>query len=234
MTVLERDVRAFARSTRHDARAAWWGRWPDAGLPPVHPAVSIATSEDDLDDIGRLRYELYIARDGKAYRNVDHAHRIFREPVDTVSLNYPARMGDELLAAVRLVRADDALVDPHLRLLVEAYQPTCTESTVVCSRFAVRPEHRARALIKPLFIEVYRIGLLSGAQHCIVGTRDDLTAIFERFGFRRTDTEVNDPVASHIHVLDLDSHDLNHMRSVKSPLLPFAEAMIGTVTEEIT
>jgi hypothetical protein len=233
MTHLERDIRAFARSKRHDASASWLGRWPDAGLPPLHPAVSVASHDSDLLGIGRLRYELYIARDGKAYRNADHIELTFLEPIDVVSLNFQARVDDKLLAAVRLVRADDALLDPHLRLLVEAYQPECLESTVVCSRFAVRPEHRARALIKPLFIEVYRIGLLSGARHCILGTRDDLTAIFERFGFRRTDAELRDPVASHIHVLDLDLDDADHMRSVNSPLLPFAKTANNTVIEEI-
>lgn len=72
MIGLARDMKILAQSTRHDESAGWLGRWPEAGLSSLHPAISIAADAKDLNEVGRLRYELYIARDGKAYRNVDH------------------------------------------------------------------------------------------------------------------------------------------------------------------
>ena len=91
-------------------------------------------------------------------------------------------------------------------------------------------------MIKPLFQEIYRVGMLAGATDCIVGTRADLIGVFERFGFRRTCSQVVDPIANDIHVLNLDSHDLAHMREVDSPLTQIAEKLIAQnrLTSKVT
>ena len=201
------------------------GRWP-SGIESQHPTVNIARKEADLNDIGRLRYELYIERDGKRYSSVEYAARQFLEPIDRVSLNFQARHMGRLLAAVRLVRAEDAILDPHLGLLVEAYRPCDIARTVVNSRLAVLPEHRARAVIIPMFQEVYRCGLLAGAKECLLGTRDELVSIFERFGFVRTETVVVDPVAKHMNVLCLQLDNVEYLTRINSPLAPIARFML--------
>lgn len=218
-------ARLFAQYSQHDAEAKWLGRWP-ADIKTQHPAIDIARQEADLNDIGRLRYELYIERDGKRYASVERGARKFLEPIDRVSLNFHARHSGRLMSTVRLVRAEDAILDPHLGLLVEAYRPRDITRTVVNSRLAVLPEHRARALIIPLFKEVYRCGLLVGAKECLIGTRDELVPIFERFGFARTDTVVVDPVAKHMNVLCLQVDDIDHLTRINSPLLLVARSVL--------
>lgn len=218
-----RSEKILERSARHDPNDEWLGRWPAAATAPVSEHISIARSAPELDDIAQLRYALYIERDGKRYAAVDHAARKFIEPIDQVSLNFQARIDGRLLSSVRGTRAEDALHDEHLRLLLEEYPPGCIAGTVVCSRFATREEHRARSLIKPMFQAVFSAGLNAGARNCILGTRIELIGMFERFGFKRTNRYVRDPVASDIHVLHFDMRDIAYMRSIDSPLVEQAK-----------
>jgi predicted GNAT family N-acyltransferase len=199
-----RDSGALAPSRKRDWPRADSSLWPTDALISRDPRVTLLREGDDLSALGRLRYELYIERDLKQYKCADHRNRTLIEPIDALSLNFAASIDGELLAAVRLVRARHALLDPHLRLLVEARQPEDIDQTMVCSRLSVRSEYRARTLIKPMFREAYRIGLSVGARHFLLGTRASLIGVFQRFGFCPTGAMVSDTVANSIHVLDLN------------------------------
>lgn len=195
-------------------------RWPIATLPPPGGSVSVARSRNELEDIGRLRYDLYIARDGKAYAHADHARRCFLDAVDDVSLNFQARRGGRLVAAVRLTRAEDAFRDLQLAQLVKAAGLRRLSGVVLNSRFVVDPSPGSRRLIIPLLQQVYRAGLIAGARLCYLATRPQLASIFERFGFRVTGATFDDQVAGGMHVLRLDLLDAEHLVSSGSPLLP--------------
>ncbi|MGV7212206.1 N-acyl amino acid synthase FeeM domain-containing protein [Bradyrhizobium sp. UFLA05-112] len=208
-----------------DEREELARRWPKQALPRAGQ-VSVAKSAAELEAIGRLRYDLYVERDQKAYAHADHVRRCLLEPVDDVSLNFQVKQDDRLLAAVRVTWAPDALLDLHLRPLVEGARIACLSTAVVNSRFVVRPELRARAVIVPLFCEVYRTGMLAGATCCVIGTRSDLVGIFERFGFRETGFHIRDPIAGRIHNLNLNPYDLAHLKKVASPLLTYAEKLV--------
>jgi predicted GNAT family N-acyltransferase len=218
------------QSPCRDAPAQWLGRWPHDILADPDGCISIARTEQELREIGALRYELFIERDGKRYSNADHVSRTFLEPIDSVSLNFQARVDGRLLASVRGVRAADAVNDTHLRLLLDAVELEQIETSVICSRLVVRSEHRARSLIGPMFSHVYRTGMRAGARHCILGTRIDLVGVFERFGFRRVGAQIVDPVASDIHLLSIDMHDLAHLHRINSPLFQLAETLLGAPT----
>jgi hypothetical protein len=66
-------------------------------------------------------------RDGKAYAHADRARRCFLEPIDEVSLNFQARKGDRVLAAVRLTHAKDALGDPQMARLLKGFELEAAE-----------------------------------------------------------------------------------------------------------
>ena len=83
------------------------------------PAESRYLSDDlgTLRAIGRLRYDLFIERDGKKYEHADHRNRLFLEPVDFVSLNFSTGTKDSRVLSVRLTHAHDTRDDNHLTLI---------------------------------------------------------------------------------------------------------------------
>ncbi|MBI5129070.1 MAG: hypothetical protein HZA66_06485 [Rhodopseudomonas palustris] len=229
------------RDSRLDSRLdSWLDSWGDADLASVWPSaamtsgdarIGIARTRADLISVGRLRYERYVAREGKQYGCTDHVGKTFIEPLDRLSLNFFATVNGRVAGAVRLVRASDAPADRHLALLVEAARPADPATTVVNSRFAVRPEMAARALIVPMFQQVYRSGLLAGARQCLLATRTELIPLFGKFGFVPLGRTLNDPVAGHLEILALDAFDFAHLASVASPYLPIARSLLGRLVD---
>ena len=186
------------------AKFSWRGRWSAKALPPSLSAVGIARTEAELEAIGRLRYEFDLACGGKAYAHADHVRRRLVEPVDDVSLNFQAVGNGRVLAATRVTWAEDALTDSHQRRVVQSALPDCLSTTLVMSRFAVRPNHCAGATILEMLREIYRTGLASGARSCLVAPSCDLVDMLEQFGFCRIGLQIADPFADQIHILNMD------------------------------
>jgi predicted GNAT family N-acyltransferase len=187
---------------------------------PRQPGIGIVKTADDLEEVARLRYELYIQRDQKPYA-AEHDLRLFCDDADPSSLIFYARSGGELGASVRLTRAADAFRDVQLTRLVDAANLSATEvdTTVINSRFVMKPNWRMRALAYPLFQEVYVTGLLAGAQRALLTTRPNLVGIFERFGFRTMGPEIEDEIAGRLVLMELWPHDVPHLKAIRSVLL---------------
>jgi predicted GNAT family N-acyltransferase len=162
-----------------------------------------------LAQIGRLRYELFIERDGKPYRGADKEQRLFLEPVDKCSLNFFGTIGNDCVIAVRSTKVEDAKCDERLSRVVEksALATDRIATTVVYSRFVVRERIRARLLIPATFRLAYQTALSSGMSHAILAARPSLIPIFERFGFVAEATAFLDEIAGPMVIMTLDLLD---------------------------
>jgi hypothetical protein len=196
--------------------------WPETIFRNVRNDIRIAATADEILDIGKLRYSLYVDRDRKLYEHADHRQLTLIEPVDTKSLNFYAGNRSGLRAAVRVSRAAHALNDPLLAPLMTGVKAKNIGQTVVCSRFVVEPSLSARKTIVPLFQEIYRAGLRAGATKCLLSTRTGLVNIFGRFGFKETGTAFVDAVAGQLNVCELDMHDYEFLIAISSPLIDVA------------
>jgi hypothetical protein len=87
---LHGSLSSMLRGDAEAQAAAWRERWPPSALPEEREAMPVAQSQEELEAIGHLRYELYIARDGKAYAHADHARRCFLEPRTQSTRQAPA------------------------------------------------------------------------------------------------------------------------------------------------
>ena len=195
--------------------------WPRRVVedPAIVPFV---LTGDNLLAYGRLRYELFVERDGKAYPHADHRNRVLIEPVDQWSLNFGAVTDGQCLIGVRLTRAQDAQLDEQLLAVRTCYEELPTARTVINSRLASYPA--GHALLPALFRQVFRAVVLSGARYGLVSAREAVAPLFERFGYRRSTLQIDDRIAGPLIPLMLDGDDLDHMRNVRSPYLkPFLE-----------
>jgi predicted GNAT family N-acyltransferase len=195
---------------------------PQTLTTPMISSIAIAGTEQELLQIGRLRYELFVERDGKSYRDADKDRRLFLEPIDTCSLNFFGTIENESVVAVRSTRVEDAGGDERLCRLVEqaALPADQISTTVIYSRFVVCDRIRARLLVPELFRHVYRATLSSGMAHSILAARPSLISIFERFGFLAASTAYLEEIAGPMVIMKLDLLDRDHKARTGSPLLP--------------
>lgn len=219
MNAIDLSIVSDGCSSRGSANTVRLDRWPARVRSSTDPSVRVATTEAEIDAIFRLRYKLYVTRDGKAYAHADHARRRMIDPVDDVSLNFCAIDEDRMVAAVRLTRAEDALADAQTAMLVKASGIKRLGRVLVCSRFVAEPCAPARRAIVPLFQQVHRAGLNAGGSISLLATRPRLAGIFAKFGWRFAGLSFNDPVAGLMHILSIDLYDLDHLADIESPLL---------------
>lgn len=206
-------------------------RWPgERRIIYKYPAIGVANTKKCLEAIGRLRYDLFVQRDGKRYECADHEAAIFLEPIDAVSLNFQATDHQRCLATVRMTWAQDALGDKHLSEAVKnSGLPDADLSiTVLNSRLALRPEMRAKLYLTEMFRTVYRSGHVNGARYCLVAARPSLSKLYIRFGFRDTQRRYVDEVGGEMAITKLDLHDGEHLRRIRSPLLDVFEDLHPT------
>lgn len=203
--------------------------------PEWFPAgVGIAATAEERAAIGRLRYDKYVLRDGKAYPQADHANRVLFDPIDARSVLFHARRESGApMATVRLSRLADAKDDPQLGRLAALAENL--DITVANSRLVTEDDRVAKLAIKPMFQLVYEVGLLSGARFCLLSTRPALMKLFERFGFRGTGEQFRDAVAADQVVMRLDLWDVVNLATCRSPLLEVVMRRMGVVarTEQV-
>jgi hypothetical protein len=221
-----RIARMLARDLRPWRPLASAQAWPSKAFHLVNKRITIATSTSELEEVGQLRYELFFGGSDKTSRLADHSLRQFIEPVDDLSLHIRYGADDQPQAAVRLTRASDALSDPHLQLILDATGAAATSCTVICSRLAIAPHLREHALV-PLFRQVYRSALVSGACYCLLAAPDEMACNFEPVGFRPLGSSVTDPIGGVLRLWRLDAYDVAHLRAVKSPCLAVAEELFS-------
>jgi predicted GNAT family N-acyltransferase len=185
-------------------------------------SIAIAKTDQELLQIGRLRYELFVERDGKSYRDADKDRRLLLEPVDKCSLNFFGTIGNDCVVAVRSTKVQDAGCDERLTRIAEqsALPADQASTTAIYSRFVVRDRIRARLLIPELFRHVYRTTLSAGMTHSILAARPSLIPIFERFGFLAASTAFLDAIAGPMVIMKLDLLDRDQKAKTGSTLFP--------------
>ncbi len=185
------------------------------------PAVSAACSDAELLAIQRLRYDVYVAEQGKPYPEADHAARLLADRWDARSSHFQLVRDGELVAAVRHTPAsagrDRLLEDLHLReeLLVD----TPSERFSVTSRLVSRVESRGmmRAL-RDLLVAIYLHGVHGNELATFIHCRSELVPFFARLGFRAAGAPFVDAITHRTHlpmVIVLD--EVMHLEATGSP-----------------
>ncbi|MFC0243377.1 hypothetical protein [Rhodopseudomonas telluris] len=209
---------AHARTTDADLALAGW---PEPSKQSTDPAIHVVRSAADLSQIGRLRFALScegIVAPGAA----DHGSPALIEPVDHRSMILVAECCGEAVGTIRLTRAADAADDPHLGLLLELATPGDPNATIVMSRFAVRSDGGAQALIVPLLLQAYRSAYLAGAAQSFMAVPTRLVPTLAARGWQWIGRTFLDLEAGTMHVLRHDRLDLDRLQMTNSPLASVA------------
>jgi Acetyltransferase (GNAT) domain len=187
--------------------------------------AKVVDNEDDRQAIFRLRYEVYIAEQGKPYSHADHAHRALRDADDDwAGALVLVRIGGRPCATVRATHLGDsrAFEACRRRFELDAFAAWPRDQMVVCSRLAVLPEFRRGPAGRAVFDAIYRYELGRGVRFCFQFCATRLRPLFLRYGFREYLPAVDDPVIGAAHRMALLLDDVEHLRSSRSPFLAAA------------
>ena len=164
----------------------------------------IAASEDEMRQVYRLRYRVFVEALGEEQRFADSEAKTIREPYDDTGVVVVAKKGTTVVGTVRINCWRDLpsdLIDTSTgipRYLADAGMrlPDCIDRGVVASsakicaeeipdRFPVSGFKQPVSLGRRLMVEQYRIYSSMGIElHFGVG-KPELVGFFRSFGYRR-------------------------------------------------
>jgi predicted GNAT family N-acyltransferase len=199
-----------------------------AAQPDAHLHARLAMSEADRALAARLRYDVYIAEQGKPYADADHATRTWTDDLDAGSVIVLVEKNGLCVGTVRASWFDSPAVMRRYgsTFSLSAFARTPAERIAVCSRLAVMPDERNSMVRNLLFCNVYEVGLARCTRLCFATCTRALLRMFRSYGFRDRPELILDPHVGPLYSLMLDLQDLAWLQAVHSPFFEIARTGI--------
>lgn len=182
-------------------------------------------TEDELQSIYRLRYEVYVTEMKRNQRHADHDQKLITEPLDTTAIIIGAFDGQ---CAVGTVRSNMA-ANTDLLFYPELYNMSCVGSchpgrTSVTTKFVVARRFRGTALPVRMAAAIYKAGVERGVEFDFIDCTSVMIPLYQRLGYRCYQQEVIHPEYGSVMPMILAVNDSEHLRSVRSPLRSAGES----------
>lgn len=184
--------------------------------------IKVAQTEEERQQVYRLRYDIYVAEMNMFAKVADHAARRLTDPHDEHSQLLIASVGGEPVGTMRLTfGADRPFSGEFLATYgMDMFFPVVpAEAMMVFTRFIVRAAHRSTALPFQLIAEAARTGSTRGVELAFCDCQPHLINLYARLGFRAYRHTYNDPHMALMVPLVMIAGDGDYLRNVGSPLL---------------
>lgn len=179
--------------------------------------IGLIQSEVDLQQVFRLRYDVYVEELGATMEHANHQAKALSDEWDMTADIIGAWHNDELVGCVRLNYRDSA----DLTEYEQFFSPLSNRVKVcVASKLVVAKAFRGAVVSTRLCQGCYAQMHFRGAQLCYLTCRANLVAMYERLGFRGCGAGVLHPEAGWVWPMVLLVQDYEYLDQIKSPLAP--------------
>jgi predicted GNAT family N-acyltransferase len=184
--------------------------------------VAVST-EDRLAAFG-LRYEVYIAEQGKPYPEADHDDRLLSDELDADGDIIVVEVDKAIIGTVRANCFSSPLTRARYAHVFELSRFAGLDmgEVVVCSRLAASTEHRHAIARGLLFEGIYEHRLIRNTKLCFATCAPTLSRMFRMYGFREYASPIRDPVVGTLHRTLLVLDDTEHLTKIGSPFASIA------------
>jgi predicted GNAT family N-acyltransferase len=194
-----------------------------AQIAQVDMELRLASSAKDREAAFRLRYDVYIAEQGKPYPGADHDARVLTDELDVDGDIFIVDYGGDIVGTVRANWFNSPATARHYARTfeLERFPDIQLARAGVCTRLAASIEHRHAQARRLLFDGIYEQGV-SRTSFCFAACASRLVRLFRRYGFREYAPPIHDPVVGPLHRTLLVVDDLEHLMQVDSPFAEIA------------
>ena len=189
-----------------------------------------AADTAELEEIGRLRYRIYVEEMARTQRHADHRARTVLEPLDATGTVLLARDRGELVGTVRWNRG---LPGEYAAFFCPGGELDADDRRVsVSSKLMVLERYRTTTLAVRLAQAAYDIAALGhGALLNFIDCNDHLVAFFSGLGFVELGTALH-PEYGNVHRMVLCLPDADRLRAARSPFAELAARRYDTADLE--
>lgn len=197
--------------------------------------IGIASTDEERDEIFRLRYQIYVEEMLRKPFSVDHRNKLLFDELDTWAVLVYAKVGSEIIGTMR---ANIGSINDFPVNLVEtlqmdrfhSYFKDKGESLVSFgSKLMVLQRYRNSTATHQLLAKGYEIYCNHHVQFNFGGCNFYLLRFYEQMGYRRLGRGFVDPGYGLLHPFVLLVDDVQHLKLVRSPY--FRTARKRSVTD---
>lgn len=190
--------------------------------------IDIARSTDDLQMIGRLRYDIYVEEMARPQTYADHTARTICEPFDFTGRVIYATLDGALVGTVRLNFADEGRLECEELFGLSEFCEFDRSQISMTTKFMVRRAARNHpTLAARLAMKAYELAAARGVRFDFIDTNTHLIPLYEKMGYRRYIPEISHPDYGIVTPMCLVLDDIEHLELVGSPFRRMAKAAYG-------
>ena len=179
--------------------------------------------DHELPQLGRLRYDIYVAEMRRPQRYADHDARSIIDPLDNTGINLVAEHDGRFVGTVRLNLCRDGNLDEYAEFYGIDTSPAHWNAASICTRFMVLPRYRGTRVALELARAVYRVGLHMGVEWNYCDCNDHLVNFFSRLGYEFMHRGQHDEYGD-VSCMLLALRQRDHLSALESPFLPDLDA----------
>ena len=175
---------------------------------------------DDLSDVVRFRYQVYVDELGWDSPEADHENRVLTDPLDSYGIVHSLVDGGRIVGTLRTVHA--AALDDHALIAktgaLDGIEAFGADAVATTSRFMLHPELRGGTAILRLIRTALADGLEMGVRLNYGDTSPHLLPFYEHMGYRRFSWAFNDPNYGWKFPIVMLVRDKQRMEAMRSPV----------------
>lgn len=194
------------------------------------PSLMFVRTSDQLREVARFRYSVYIDEMGRPQRDADHDQCTIIDRLDQDSFVIGAWVGDRVVGTCRVNFCGRSDIGPY----EEWYQAASVAgehwpaSTAILTRLMVAPEYRGSMLSAKLATEAFILGRSRGIECALMDCNEHLLDFFAKIGWIVVGSfQHPDYGAVFTHRFDL--RDLAHLERIRSP---FVRVLRGIINDD--
>lgn len=182
--------------------------------------IERAGTAEELRDIQRFRYRIYVEEMGKPMPEADHDTKRIVDVADDRGFVFGAFEDQELIGTLRLSVGLGAVAgDPHLAIYdIEAFSGVDPRQIAFASRFMLHRDYRGSLAAHRLALAALETAIANGARLCLCYCAPYLVSYYEQMGFRRYTNNFQDDLGYRIPMV-MVGFDREYLQATKSPLL---------------
>jgi hypothetical protein len=178
--------------------------------------IRIVTKPEELDQVLRLRYRVYVEEMGLDLEEADHERRVIKDELDERATILAAFDGDEVVGTVCVNTGWSGFGKFESLFKMEQFRPYFPHQVSMSTRLVVAQSHRNTSLgirLSKACFETYQRG---GSKFDFICIHERQRSFFERQGYRRL-SGVDLPGYGDSHVMVMAVADWEHLAQVRSP-----------------
>lgn len=199
--------------------------------------IALADTAQEREAIYRQRYAVY-TEEMHLYQSVaDHERRLLTDPYDATSRLLYARIGDEVVASLRIhLGKDHAIPGPFVKVydLQRFNIHVLPEQIGIMTRFMVTQQYRGTQVTLRLMLAAHELFLQEASELAFIACAPHLVNLYLALGFRTYTKNYNDPEVGFVIPMVCSPRDIDHFERINSPLLPLARKHIRDAPPSIT